>query len=73
MGEDPLAELRDHIYAIQQLLLSHVAASEHPEATIEIAKTQSDAALAQGRNGVAIRLDAMIDQLRRVCELPAND
>ncbi len=64
-----LDEMQDHIVALQWLLMSHITVTEvlQPgtlEATIDTAQTQADAAIADGRTRVAIRLRTMFDALR---------
>lgn len=68
VSENDLAQLKDHVAAIQQLLLSHILATEivqegTAKATIDIVRSQRDAAKNAGRALVAARLNAMIDQI----------
>lgn len=68
MTEDDLAELKDHIFAVQNLLLSHIVATEvllegSAKATIDIARSQSASATRKGRSLVVLRLNALIDEL----------
>lgn len=65
-----IEELQDQVYALQQLLLSLYAAldDEHPalvDHAFRIAGTQSAAALKQGRNRVAIRIDAAVEDIKQ--------
>lgn len=65
-----IEELQDHVYALQQLLLSHILAfdavdREATDATFEIAVSQADTALADRRALVAIRIGAMIEDLKK--------
>lgn len=72
---DRLDEMQDHIVALQWLLMSHITATEAflpsaLEATIDIAETQVESAIASGRMRVATRLRAMFDALRYANDLP---
>lgn len=65
-----IEELQDHVYALQQLLLSHILAfdavdREATDATFDIAQSQSDAALADRRVLVTLRIEAMIEDLKK--------
>ena len=65
-----IEELQDHVYALQQLLLSHILAfdavdREATDATFDIARSQSDAALADRRALVTIRIEAMVEDLKK--------
>lgn len=65
-----IEELQDHVYALQQLLLSHILAfdavdREATDATFEIAVSQADVALTDGRTRVTIRIGAMIEDLKK--------
>lgn len=73
--EDDLAEIKDRIYAVQNLLLCHIAAAEteHALGTIDQAKAQHESMVKNRRFRAAIHLDAMIDNLRKSLDLPVND
>ncbi|MFO6448646.1 hypothetical protein ACLBKU_16040 [Erythrobacter sp. NE805] len=65
-----IEELQDHVYALQQLLLSHILAfdavdREATDATFDIALSQADATLTDGRARVTIRIEAMIEDLKK--------
>lgn len=73
-----LDELTDHIFAVQLMLLSHMAATEKClpgslEDTLELARVQGDSALQRGRNRIAIRLDMMTETMRQWSMGAAND
>lgn len=66
--EDDLAKLKDHIAAVQNLILSHVLATEimaegTAKATIDILRSQRDSATRAGRGLLAVRLNSLIDQI----------
>ncbi len=66
--EDDLAKLKDHIAAIEVMLLSHIMATDivaegTAKATIDIARSQRDTMTEAGRGRVAVHLNAMVDQL----------
>ena len=61
-----IEELKDHIYAVQQLLLAHVLAFDEVDRgatlhTIDILRRQRDSFVEAGRGRVAVRLNAFID------------
>lgn len=63
---DSIEELKDHIYAVQQLLLAHVIAVDKIDRgatlhTIDILRRQRDSCAETGRGRVAVRLNAFID------------
>lgn len=63
---DSIEELKDHIYAVQQLLLAHVIAVDKIDRgatlhTIDILRRQRDSFVEAGRGRVAVRLNAFID------------
>jgi len=65
-----IEELQDQVYALQQLLLSHILAfdavdREATNTTLEIALGQSDAALDGGRPRVMIRLELLVEELKK--------
>lgn len=66
--KDDLAQLTDHIVAVQNLLLSHVIATEtfqegSAKATIDLLRGLRDQAVKTGRWRVAARLDAFVDEI----------
>lgn len=66
-----LEALADHIYAVQLLLLSHIASCDllddaPTQGALEIAQSQIDSLIQAERLRVAIRLQAMCDELRDV-------
>lgn len=68
--EQRVQELENQVRALQQLLLSLVLAFDEVDgeaigATFEIALTQLDAALDQGRDPIARRLAAMIESVQK--------
>lgn len=61
-----IEELKDHIYAVQQLLLAHVIALDEVDRgatlrTIDTLRRQRDSLVESGRGRVAVRLNAFID------------
>lgn len=63
---DRIEELKDHIYAVQQLLLAHVIAVDEIDRgatlrTIDTLRRQRDSCMEAGRGIVAVRLNAFID------------
>lgn len=73
-----LDELTDHVFAVQLMLLSHIAATEKYlpgslEETLVLARQQGNSALQRGRNRIAIRLDMMTESLRQWSMGAAND
>lgn len=70
--ETRFGELHDQIYAVQLLLLSHVAACDllddaPTQGTLEIAKSQIDS-LKVSRARVALRLQLLCDEVEKVAE-----
>ena len=68
MTEDDLAKLSDQIFAVQCLLLAHILATEQllegsAQATVEIVRSEREAAVRNGRGRVAVRLNALIDEI----------
>lgn len=62
-------KLEDQVYALQQLLLSHVVAFDAvdrlgTDATLEIAGSQLTSALGRGRDRVAIHLGELIENVQ---------
>ena len=67
---DRIEELQDQVYALQQLLLSHILAfdavdRDATDATLRIALGQSDAALDGGRPRVMMRIEIMVDEVNK--------
>ena len=65
---DSLEQLKEQAYALQQLLLAHILATDARDsagvdATLLIAAGQADSALANGRPLVAARIGALIEDL----------
>lgn len=63
---DSIEELKDHIYAVQQLLLAHIIAVDEIDRgatlhTIDTLRRQRDSCVEAGRGRVAVRLNAFID------------
>lgn len=66
--QDRIDELRDHVYAVQLLLMAHIVAAdiEAPGVaaiTAGMAESQNAALVAAGRNRVVIRLQAIIEEI----------
>lgn len=66
---EPVEKLKEQVHALQQLLLSLVAAldADHPDVVDEallIAAGQADSALANGRPLAAIRIGALIEAVK---------
>ena len=73
-----LEELADQIYALQLLLMSHIAACDLLDdpptlGTFEIAQSQIDSLIESNRLRVAIRLQAICDELREVSAFAGRD
>ncbi|HEX7821078.1 MAG TPA: hypothetical protein VF463_10715 [Sphingobium sp.] len=73
-----LDQLRAHIVAVQNLLLSAIVATDlvaegSLKATIEIAKTQEMSAARSGHQLVALRLNLLIDELVGFSTTADND
>lgn len=67
---DPIQQLRDQVYALQQLVLAHCVAfaavdREATEAALLIAAGQADALLNQSRPVAAQRLAMLIEEVRQ--------
>lgn len=76
---DRMADLEARIIVLQQLLLSHILASDHltpgvAAATAEHAETQVRSYREKGRGLLASRLALMAEAIREVASaIPAND
>ena len=67
---DPIQQLRDQVYALQQLVLAQAVAfasvdRSATDAGLLIAAGQADALLAQGRPIAAQRLAMLIEEVRK--------
>lgn len=77
LDQSQFQELKDRIYALQQLVLAHVVAADAFDRTIgddtlAIARNQADA-LRADRPFAAVLLNALMDELLRVREPADND
>lgn len=67
---NPIQQLRDQVYALQQLVLAQLVAFASTDraatdASLLIAAGQADALLAQGRPVAAQRLAMLIEEVRK--------
>jgi hypothetical protein len=71
--EHRVEELENKVRALQQLLLSHILAFDQvdllaTDATFDIALSQLDAALDDGRDPIAVRLAGLIESVQKARE-----
>lgn len=77
LDQSQFQELKDRIYALQQLVLAHVVATDAFDRTIgddtlAIVRNQR-AALGPDEGRIAVALNCMMDELLRVREPADND
>lgn len=65
---DPVQQIKDQLHAIEKLLLAHISACDSFDRrvtleTVHFGRDQITSLVEQGRNPVAIRLKAMLEDI----------